>query len=174
MNISITARKTIVKDQFKEKVEKKLAKLDRFFDDEANALVVVTNERGRETVEVSIDYKGVVYRSEKTTEDRSDSLEAVVDVLFKQIVKHKSKLGASMRKAAFDGIPDDTDLDESEFNVIKRKAFIVSPMDIQEAILRMNLVGHEFFMFQNSQTGEMNVVYRRKNGDYGVIEAKPE
>ncbi len=174
MNISITARKTIVKDQFKEKVEKKLAKLDRFFDSEANALVVVTNERGRETVEVSIDYNGVVFRAEKTTDDRADSLEAVVDLLFKQIVKHKSKLGARMRKSAFEGITADTDTDESEFHIIKSKSFVVAPMDIQEAILRMNLVGHEFFMFQNSQTGEMNVVYRRKNGDYGVIEAKQE
>lgn len=174
MNINITARKTLVKEQFREKIEKKLSKLDRFFDSKADAIVVVTNERDRETVEVSIFYNGMVYRAEKTTDDRSDSLDAVIDILFKQIVKNKTKLENKIKASAFDDINFEQDVEEDEFNIVKHKTFIVKGMDIQEAILRMNLVGHEFFMFQNSDTGEMNLVYRRKNGDYGLIEAKHE
>ena len=88
MNITITARKTTVKDSFKERVEKKLAKFDRFFDD-ATATVVVTNERDRETVEITIQSMGMFFRAEKTTSDRIDSLESVVDSLMKQIIRNK-------------------------------------------------------------------------------------
>lgn len=97
MNITITARKTSVRDSFKERIDRKLAKLDRFFDDSANAIVTVTNEGDRETVEVTIQSRGMFYRAEKTTSDRFDSLEAVVDSLFRQIVKNKNKLGKRLR-----------------------------------------------------------------------------
>lgn len=102
MNITITARKTSVRDSFKERIDRKLAKLDRFFDDSANAIVTVTNEGDRETVEVTIQSRGMFYRAEKTTSDRFDSLEAVVDSLFRQIVKNKNKLGKRLRDTAFD------------------------------------------------------------------------
>ena len=91
MNIVITARKTTVKDSFKERIEKKLAKFDRFFDD-ATATVVVTNEKDRETVEITIQSMGMFFRAEKTTGDRIDSLESVTDSLMKQIIRNKSKL----------------------------------------------------------------------------------
>ena len=98
MNITITARKTSVRDSFRERIEKKLAKLDRFFDENANATVTVTNEGDRETVEVTIQARGMFYRAEKTTSDRFDSLEAVVDSLFRQIVKNKDHLGKRLRE----------------------------------------------------------------------------
>ena len=172
MNITITGRKTTIRDQFKDRVAKKLSKLDRFFDDEARAVVTVTAERERETVEVTISYGGMIFRSEKTTADRADSLDAVVDILFQQIVKNKSKLEARMRAQAFDDLPADEvgEADEAEYPLIKRKQFHVRPMDVQEAILQMNMLGHSFFVFGNSETGELSVVYRREGGGYGLIE----
>ncbi len=174
MNITITARKTSVRDSFRERIEKKLAKLDRFFDEGANAVVTVTNEGDRETVEVTIQSRGMLYRAEKTTEDRFDSLEAVVDSLFRQIVKNKNKLSKRLRDTAF--APDNIEVGEEaedlvgEYLIARKKRFALRPMDINEAILQMNLVGHEFFVFLNAQSNEINVVYKRHNGTYGVLE----
>ena len=171
MNISITARKTTVKDSFREKVEKKLRKLDRFFDDEAKAVVIVTNERERETVEVTITYRGMIFRAEKTTADRSDSLDAVCDILFKQIVKNKSKLETKVRARAFEDLsPEETGEQEGAYNLVKHKKFPVHAMSADEAILQMNMLGHEFFLFENAETGELNIVYSRHGNSYGLIE----
>ncbi|MBR6736477.1 MAG: ribosome-associated translation inhibitor RaiA [Oscillospiraceae bacterium] len=168
MNITITARKTTIKDSFKERIEKKLAKFDRFFDD-ANATVRVSNEKDRETVEVTIVANGMIYRAERTTSDRAESLDAVVDVLFKQIVKNKSKLTDKVKAKVFDEI-EETLPEEVPSEPIKVKKFPTRAMDVDEAILQMNLLGHEFFLFQNSATGSMNVVYRRHGDSYGLIE----
>ena len=172
MNISITARKTTIKDSFRDKVEKKLKKFDRFFDDGAKAVVVVTNERDRDTVEVTITSNGMIFRSEKTTPDRSDSLEVVCDILFKQIVKNKSKLVNRMREKAFEDI-DAADLPgevEHAFSIVKHKKFPVHAMSVEEAILQMNMLGHQFYVFENGETGKINVVYSRHDNSYGLIE----
>lgn len=173
MNINITARKTTVKDSFKEKVEKKLSKFDRFFGDTADATVTVTNEKNRETVEITIRYNSLIFRAEKTTDDRSDSLDCVTDLLFKQIVKNKSKLVDRVKAKAFEGIVADEEtpsVDSTAYNIVKHKKFPVRPMNVEEAVLQMNMLGHEFFMFENPDTGSINVVYRRNNGDYGLLE----
>ncbi len=172
MNISITARKTTVKDSFREKVEKKLKKFDRFFDDQANAVVTVTNERERETVEVTITYQGMLFRAEKTTGDRADSLDTVCDILFKQIVKNKSKLESKVRERAFDDLAPEEEAAEPEaaYNLVKHKKFPVHAMSTDEAILQMNMLGHEFFLFENADTGELNIVYSRHGNSYGLIE----
>ena len=172
MNITITARKTSVKDSFKERVEKKLAKFDRFFDDDAKAVVTVTNENGRETVEITVQVQGMFFRAEKTTSDRFDSLEAVTDSLFRQIVRNKNKLEKRLKTDAFDPMFKDEAIavEDEEYKVVRVKKFPIKPMAVDEAILQMNMVGHEFYMFRNSENGEINVVYRRHNGDYGLIE----
>ena len=174
MNITITARKTSVRDSFKDRIDKKLAKLDRFFDESANAIVTVTNEGDRETVEVTIQAQGMFYRAEKTTSDRFDSLEAVVDSLFRQIVKNKDKLGKRLRETAFDAANMEAGEEQEEaygdFDVKRVKRFTLRPMDIDEAILQMNLVEHEFFVFLNAESNEIHVVYKRRNGAYGLLE----
>ena len=172
MNITITARKTSVKDSFKERVEKKLAKFDRFFDDDAKAVVTVTNENGRETVEITVQVQGMFFRAEKTTSDRFDSLEAVADSLFRQIVRNKNKLEKRLKTDAFDPMFKDEAIavEDEEYKVVRVKKFPIKPMAVDEAILQMNMVGHEFYMFRNSENGEINVVYRRHNGYYGLIE----
>lgn len=172
MKFTITARKATVKDQFRDRVQKKLSRFDRFFDDDVSAAVTLTRQNERETVEVTIQSGGLVFRGEKTTQDRMESLDAVVDLLFKQIVKNKSKLEAKLKDAAFDFSQEESSLREEEetFTVVRNKKFTVRPMDVEEAILQMNLIGHEFFMFRNAQSEEINVVYRRNDGTYGLLE----
>lgn len=172
MNIVFTARKTTLREPFKDRAEKKLAKFDRFFDEDANATVLITSEKGRETVEVTIHAAGMIFRAEKTTPERMDSLEAVTDALFRQIIKNKSKLEKRFHSQAFTDLPADLDTDgeqEPSSVVVKSKTFSVKPMTAEEAILQMNLLGHTFFIFLNAQTGNMNVVYSRRNGDYGLL-----
>jgi len=122
-------------------------------------------------VEVTIKASGMVFRSEKTTGDRLDSLDVVVDALFRQIVKNKTRLQNRLRKTAFDpGYDDDFIGTQTTYDIVKTKKFPVRPMDVEEAILQMNLIGHNFYMFRNSEIDEICVVYKRKNGDYGVLE----
>jgi putative sigma-54 modulation protein len=174
MNISITARKTTVKDPFRERIAKKLKKFDRFFDDEAAAAVCVTNERDRETVEVTVNYNGMIFRAEKTAPSRMEALDSVTDILFKQIVKNKSKLETRVRAKAFENLGAEeapaAASGEETFEVVRTKKFPIHPMALDEAILQMNMLGHTFFVFENANTGELNVVYRRNSGDYGLIE----
>ena len=171
MTINISARGTGVKDSFKKSLEKKMSKLDRFFDENATAKVTVTNEGGRETVEITITASGMFFRAEKTTKDRLDSLDQVVDALFRQIVKNKTKLEKRLQKAAFDsGYDDDYVGVEDDYKIVRSKRVSLKPMDVEEAILQMNLIGHGFYMFRNSDTEEVNVVYKRNDGNYGLIE----
>ena len=175
MNIKIASKNTTLRDSFKQSLEKKLSKLDRFFDDSANAAVTVIHENGRETVEITIKDGGMFFRAEKTTGDRLDSLDAVVDALFRQIVKNKTKLEKRLRQTAFDtGYDDDFIGTPDTYEVVKSKRFQVKPMDVEEAILQMNLIGHSFYMFRNMDGGEICVVYKRKDGNYGLLEPKDE
>ena len=175
MTINVSARNTTVKDSFKNSLEKKLAKLDRFFDEEAAANVTVTNENGRETVEVTIRANSMVFRAEKTSDDRLDSLDTVVDSLFRQIIKNKTKLEKRLRKTAFEpGYDNDFIGVESTYAITRHKRFAVKPMDSEEAILQMNLIGHSFYMFRNANTGEICVVYKREDGSYGLLEPEQE
>jgi len=169
MNITISSRNTAVRDAFRERVDKKLHKLDRFFEDDANAVVTVSTVAGRETVEVTINSRGMLFRAERTADDRMDSLEAVVDALTKQIIKNKTKLEKKFRTGSFQQSYDEETTSE-DYGVTRVKKFPVKPMDVQEAILEMNMLGHNFYMFRNQETNEINVVYHRNNDDYGLLE----
>lgn len=173
MQLNITAIKTTIKPSFKERAEKKMQKFDRFFDGDTEALVKVTRDHGEETVEVTIAYRGMIYRAQRSAEDRNEALDAVVDVLFKQIVKNKRRLEKNFSKAAFadiDVTDVEADVPEDFFEIARTKRFAVKPMDISEAILQMNMLGHSFFAFLNSENGLVNIAYKRERGDYGLIE----
>lgn len=174
MNITINGRKVSLKDNFKERVEKKLSKFDKIFGDKANANVTVTLEKNRQTVEVTIRHNGVVYRAENTCDEMNEALDNVVDIIAGQIRKNKSKLEKRFRSNSISEYLSDENFieehQESEYKIVKSKQFPVKPLDIEEAILQMNLIGHQFFMFRNFDTNEVNVVYRRKNGTYGLLE----
>ncbi len=173
MNIKISSRKTTVKDSFREKVEKKLVKLERFFSDDASATVVISNERDRETVEVTVQSKGMIFRAERTTDDRLTALDEVLDSLTRQIVKNKSRLErkGKTKPASMEGFESYAgEISDDAYELVKTKRFELKPMSSEEAILQMNLLDHQFFMFENDETGGVCVVYRRHDGDYGMLE----
>lgn len=178
MHVNITGRRTQLKDAFKEKVAKKVGKFERFFEPDATAFVTVTVESERQTVEITIKNKGMVFRSEETTPDMSASLDLAVDHILRQIHKNKSRLEKRLRIGAFDSVPETVDVPEivavPSFDVVKVKSFPVKPMDVQEAILQMNLSGHLFFAFLNAETEVVNIVYKRSKGGYGVLEPVAE
>lgn len=175
MIIKIISRKADLKDDFKERVEKKLSKLEKFFNKDVIADVVVTIEREqeREKVEVTIKSNGVVYRSEKTTADKFDSLEMATDAIVKQIVKNKARLSKKMSindlESTLDIEQSNDVIEEPEYKIVRRKLYTSKPMLEEEAILQMNMIDHDFFIFTDANTGKVNIVYKRKNGDYGLI-----
>lgn len=174
MTITYTARKVNLRDNFKERAEKKLGKFQRIFNDDAVANVTVTLEKNRQTVEVTIKDNGMVYRAESTCAEMNDALDKVVDVLGRQIRKNKAKLEKRLRSGfiAEEIIPDEDPVEEDApvYDVCRTKTVPLKPMLVDEAILRMNMVNHKFFMFLNADTNEINVVYCRDDGAYGLLQ----
>lgn len=176
MKITYTARKVTLRDNFKERVEKKLAKFNKIFSDDAEAAVVVTLEKNRQTVEITIRDNRMVYRAESTQSEMNDALDRVVDILTRQIRKNKTRLekriktGGSLDDLTADLPAQEAEEPEDEYRVVRKKQVLIKPITVDEAILEMNMVSHDFFMFINADTDEVNVVYKRADGDYGVLE----
>ncbi|MCD8025966.1 MAG: ribosome-associated translation inhibitor RaiA [Clostridiales bacterium] len=175
MKITYTARKVNLKDNFKERVEKKLRKFDKLFSQEAVANVVVTLEKNRQTVEVTIKDHALIFRAESTMAEMNDALDKVTDILMRQIHKNKTRLSKKIKSGSLDDFIVENALPEAEpeddeYKVVRKKHVIIKPITVDEAILEMNMVNHNFFMFTNADSGEVNVVYKRANGDYGLIE----
>lgn len=169
MKITCTGRKVALKDAFIERSEKKLVKLAKFFSSEAEAQVTVTVEKDWQTVEVTVKDKGFVTRAEKSGDRMEDALDAAVDVLSRRIVKNRKRLEDKLHKPLEEGdYVSDTSVEE-DYNIIREKHFFVKPSTVDEAILEMNMLEHEFFLFRDAQSDEINVVYRRKNGTYGLL-----
>lgn len=179
MKINIIGRKVTLKDNFKERVNKKLGKFEKIYSENAEATVTVTVEKNRQVVEVTIRDNGITYRAESSAQEMNDALDSVVDILGGQIRKNKTKLSKRLRSDSFDQYfalgddADDSDTEE-EYNVVRTKHFHVKPQTVDEAILEMNLIGHQFYMFRNGDTNEINVVYKRKDGSYGLLEPDAE
>ena len=170
MKITIVGRKVNLRDNFKELAEKKLSKFDRIFDEDAEATVTVTVERNRQTVEITIKQRGMIYRAEETTQEMNEALDHVVAALGKQIRRNKTKLERTKKMQPVELTDTYYDEPDEEYQLVRTKRFFVKVMTPEEAILQMNLLGHEFFMFRDDVSGEINVVYRRKDGDYGLLE----
>ncbi|MBP1907216.1 putative sigma-54 modulation protein [Paenibacillus turicensis] len=179
MNFSIRGQQIEVTEALKDYLDKKLSRLDKYFDapptSEGNVTLSVV--RGLHAVEVTIPLTGVVLRAEDRSDDMYASMDAVVDKLERQIRKHKTKINRKFRqegslKTLFvEGTSSDNEeLENDEFEVVRTKRFTLKPMDVEEAILQMNMVGHNFFVFSNIDTRTVNVVYKRNDGKYGLIE----
>lgn len=167
MNITITGRKLTIKEAFKQRVEKKLSKFEKYFEDDAVAHVTVSIEKERQTVEITIKNSGMIYRAEETTKDMLISFDNAVDSLARQINKNKIKLAKRLKAGAFDGESMES---EDNYGEVRVKRFSVKPMSVDEAILQMNMLDHEFFTFISEETETVSVVYKRKGGGYGVLE----
>ncbi len=176
MKITYTARKVNLRDNFKERVEKKLAKFKKIFSDEAQAFVVVTLEKNRQTVEITIRDNRMIYRAESTQPEMNDALDRVIDILTRQIRKNKTRLekriktGGSLDDLIAELPAQEQALAEEDYQVVRKKQVLMKPISVDEAIFEMNMVNHDFFMFINAETDEVNVVYKREDGNYGVLE----
>lgn len=172
MKIAYTARKVNLKDNFKELCEKKLSKFNKIFSEDATASVVVTLYKNRQTVEVTVSDNGMIYRAEDTQDEMNDALDKVVDILGRQLRKNKTRLSRRLRDntADFTAILPDEDIEDEEEFDIRYKTIPVKPISVEEAILQMNMLNHDFFVFINAETNETNVVYKRKDNTYGLLE----
>lgn len=176
MNFIITGRKVDVTPGLRERIHKRLGKLEKYFKDDPEIRVTLSVSKDRHTIEVTIFSKGIIYRAEETDADMYAAIDQVVDVIERQMRRHKTHLEKKLKKEAFD-VPyispssDEAEVDEeTEFKVVKVKKFAFKPMSVEEAILQMNLLGHEFFVFDNSENDAISIVYKRKDGNYALIE----
>lgn len=176
MNISIVGRKCTLRDSFKERAEKKLAKIDRFFESEANAKITATVEKSYQSVEITVKHGGMIFRAQEKAENLNDALDKCVETLIRRIRKNKTKLEKKLRNGAFDDLAEaEADIaEESEFEIIRTKAVAIKPQSVEEAVLQMNMLGHEFYLFTNSATDMISLVYKRKDGGYGLLEPSAE
>lgn len=177
MKLRIVERKYSATEKMKEKIEKKLSKFDKFFGSDTEAQVILAKEKEREICEITIFFGDTIFRVEQTGEDMYTSFDESIENLKSQIRKHKTKLENKYKKSytpedyAF-GDDYSGEEEEDEFRIVKTKLISVKPMFIEEAILQMNLINHEFFVFRNAETNRIDIVYKRKNGDYGLIETE--
>ena len=175
MKITIVSRQITVFDEWKALAEKKLQKLEKFFDEEStNATVTFSKHKNKFTVEITIFSAGTVFRCESTENDFRDAIDRAVDVIERQIRRNTTRLEKRLRTAAFVELPPMEDVEEEPEFTIRRKSFPVRPMSPEEAILQMNLLGHQFFVFKDDQTGATCVVYTRRDGAYGLIVPEKE
>ena len=172
MKITVSGKQLTVRPSLRELTEKKLAKFDRFFGDDAEAIVVYSARHDLQYIETTIHYNGTIFRSEEGADTFQTAIDQALDSLERQIRKNKTRLEKRLRTGAFVPAADDDDEEEeSEFR-IRTKTFPIKPMSVEEAIMQMNLLDHQFFMFRDDRTNEPCVVYRRKAGDYGLIVAE--
>ncbi len=168
MKVTIAAKKLSISQAFTDYAEQKLnAKLDRFFPEEAEAKITLAERREMIVLELTVKYNGIIYRAEQSAKDKNDALDVTIDRIIRQIRKQKTKVEKSLRSGAFADLEPEPE--EKEYEVIRYKTFAVKPMTVDEAILQMNLLDHAFFMFKNAETGIINVVYRREEGNYAVL-----
>ncbi len=170
MRMNITAKKIQVNQAFTEYAEKKTAaKLDKFFSDDAECKITLSEQKNMITAEVTVKAGGFIFRAEQKATDKNDAFDACLDRIIRQIRKNKTKVEKQLHstfKETFDDIVEE----QVDFEVVKHKKFKLRPMNVDEAILQMNMLGHSFFMFKNGDTGETNVVYKRDDGNYAVLE----
>lgn len=175
MKITITARKMQIPQSFNDYAEKKLSsKLDKFFGEEADAKITMTESKGSIVIELTVKYNNMIYRAECSAADKNVALDASVDKIIRQIRKNKTKISKRLKDTAFKEAYTDVVEEQVSFDVIKHKKFVMRPMNTEEAILQMNMLGHSFFMFTNAETGDVNVVYKREDENYAVLEPSKE
>jgi len=172
MRYTISGKNIDITPGLKAAVENKLGKLDRYFSPDTEAQVTLSVEKGRQKIEVTIPIKGSMIRAEQDSDDMYVSIDLVEEIIERQIKKYKTKIIDKKQSAASFSdtfIQEEVEYEET-VNIVKTKRFAMKPMDPEEACLQMELLGHNFFMFLNSETEQINVVYKRKANSYGLIE----
>ncbi|MBQ3076282.1 MAG: ribosome-associated translation inhibitor RaiA [Clostridia bacterium] len=175
MNITITTKKFHLSPELEQRIERKLHKLDRYFRADADATVRLSTQKNDEIAEVTVVSQGTNFRAEARSGEMFHSLETAVDHLESQLRRHKNKLTQRLQSGAFEGaapveLPEE--VEETSYTPIRQKHFALKPMDVEEAILQMNLLGHSFFLYRDVELDAVAVVYLRKDGGYGQIIAE--
>ena len=170
MKISVFGKQMTVRESLEVLIEKKLGRFDKFFGEDTEAFVTCKTRKGDKIIEITITYGATTFRTEEEADTFITALDRAVESLETQIRKNKTRLEKKMRSGAFVIEEDDNDEydEEGEFK-IRTKTFPFKPMTPEEAILQMNLLGHTFFAFTDAETSAMCVVYKRKDGDYGLL-----
>ena len=180
MKFVFTDKKVSLPNAIHAYAEKKVGKLDRFFKEDATASITFSVEKERlNKVEITIRSSGTIFRVSESTSDMHASIDAAVTTLERQIRKNKTRLERRLRQGAIERAMDEGEIssfapeepEEGEYRIVRSKTFPIKPMTREEAILQMNLLGHSFFAFKDEESGgAFAVVYRRYDGDYGLIE----
>ena len=181
MKILTYGKNIDVTPALKNYAEEKVSKLERFFDNEPiEANITLEVEKERHIVEVTAYVNGIILRGEEDTSDMYASIDGVIEKLERQVHKYKTRIHKKLieKKQEYkeeykeERIEKLFENEEDEFSpkIVRTKKFAIKPMDVEEAVMQMDLLGHDFFVFSNAETNEVNVVYKRKNGDYGLIE----
>ncbi len=174
MKFTFTEKRMDSSEELRAYCERKIGKLDRFFKTEAEAFVTFSIERGRFLAEITIHNSGMYYRASELTSDMYASVDSGVAAIERQIRRNKTRLAKKLREGALEreAVPAFVPADEEaeEFRIVRSKHFSIKPMSAEEAILQMNLLGHEFFVFKNMDEDDaVSVVYKRNQGGYGLI-----
>ena len=172
MRYTISGKNINITPGLKDAVESKLGKLERYFSPDTEVQVTLSVEKGRQKIEVTIPVKGSIIRAEQDSSDMYVSVDLVEEIIERQIKKYKTKIVDKKQSAlAFsEAFLQEEAEQEETVNIVKTKRFAMKPMDAEEACVQMELLGHNFFMFLNADTTEVNVVYKRKGNSYGLIE----
>ena len=176
MKINITGKNFTTYKRLEDTIDKKFEKLGKYFSDDITINVVLSQERGKDKIEVTINAKGTVFRAEEVAADVYEGIDKAVDKLSSQMAKYKGKLQKRYndnKSLRFENIPElDEDEEIEEVKIVKTKKFELQPMEVEEAIIRMEMLGHDFFFFLDMETVSVNIVYSRKDGNYGLLETK--
>ncbi len=173
MQVTIYGKNIHVSNYLKELTIKKLGKLEKYFYDETVVQVTLSVEKTRHIVEITIPFAGMMLRAEEVTGDMYASIDNVVDKIERQIMKHRTRLEKSLHKTVFKEASDIDQIEaeqDEDAKIVKKKSFDFKPMSIEEAILQLELIDHNFFVFTNAETNSVNVLYKRKDGELGLIE----
>ena len=173
MRFTITGRNLEVTPGLKAAVEEKIGKLDRYFNPDTEVTVTMSIQKERQNIEVTIPVKGTLLRAEESSNDMYVSIDLVEEVIERQLRKYRTKLASKKMNVAdnFNEAFIDSDADEDEeIKIVRTKRFGMKPMYPEDACVQMELTGHDFFVFRNAETDEVNVVYKRKGNTFGLIE----
>ena len=173
MRYTITGRNIEVTPGLRDAIQDKIGKLDRYFNPDTEVIVTLSVQKDKQNIEVTIPVKGNIIRAEESSSDMYVSIDLVEEIIERQIKKYKTKLIDKKQAAqSFSElfINEEPTAADEEIKIVKTKKFAVKPMDPEEACLQMELLGHNFFVFLNAETEEVNVVYKRKGNTYGLIE----
>ena len=171
MRYIISGKNIDVTEGLKEAIYEKIGKLEKYFNPDTEVTVTLSVEKTRQKIEVTIPVKGSIIRAEQVSDDMYVSIDLVEDIIERQMRKYKTKLANQIHAAsAFQPAYLEEESEDEPIKIVRTKRFAMKPMDIEEACVQMELLGHSFFVFRNADTDEVNVVYKRKGNTYGLIE----